>query len=175
MNLTGCPGAVLTFGLVVAGTALTLAVGATGAAAVEEPACRGEPAAIVGTSEADVLRGTPGADVIVGLGGADRLRGGGGDDVLCGGNGDDKLRGGASDDRMFGGHDARRGQNDSQADFLSGGRGADRMVGGNDGGNERLLQVVQACGERGPGRRVGQRAGIRPGHRHRVGDRNGLR
>ncbi|MDQ3416210.1 MAG: hypothetical protein M3474_03740 [Actinomycetota bacterium] len=76
--------------------------------------------------------------MIVGLGGADRVRGGGGDDVLCGGNGDDKLRGGAGDDRMFGGHDARRGQNDTQADFLSGGRGADRMVGGNDGGNDHV-------------------------------------
>ncbi len=87
---------------------------------------------------ADILRGTPGADVIAGLGGHDRIRGGGGDDVLCGGNGNGELRGGAGDDRMFGGHDARRGQNDTQADFFDGGPGADRLVGGNDGGNDHV-------------------------------------
>lgn len=138
MNVSKGLGGILASGLVVAGTSLTLTIGATGAAAVEEPACHGEPATIVGTPEADVLRGTAGADVIVGFGGADSIRGGGGDDVLCGRNGDDNLRGGSGDDRMFGGHDAKRGQNSTQADFFYGGRGDDRLVGGDDGGNDHV-------------------------------------
>ncbi len=59
------------------------------------PLCYGQPATIIGTEGADLLRGTSGDDVIVGLGGDDTIFGGDGNDLICGGDGDDRLYGGS--------------------------------------------------------------------------------
>lgn len=87
---------------------------------VEEAACFGEFATIVGGSANDHLVGTSDDDVIVGLDGDDKIEGRGGDDVLCGGPGDDQLLGQSGDDQLAGG---------LGRDYLSGGPGSDRIIG----------------------------------------------
>jgi hypothetical protein len=85
------------------------------------PTCRGRPATIVGTDNADRLFGTAGADVIVGLGGDDFIDGGGGADTICSGTGNDTLMGGPGRDTLLG---------EGGRDRLRGGAGRDRIVGG---------------------------------------------
>ncbi|MHC2086552.1 endo alpha-1,4 polygalactosaminidase [Methylobacterium sp. CM6244] len=72
----------------------------------------GDPAYILPTGKADILRGSVLADRIDGLAGndrvdgragADRLLGGAGNDTLFGGDGNDTLFGGAGKDRLKGG------------------------------------------------------------------------
>lgn len=103
------------------------------------PTCRGLPATLVGTQDADVLIGTAGPDVIVGLGGDDTIKGGAGRDTVCAGSGDDRLSGGPARDRLFGqrGRDRLRGgagrdtlEGGSGRDTLDGGSGRDRCDGG---------------------------------------------
>lgn len=94
------------------------------------PTCKGQPATVVGSADADVLDGTAGPDVIVGLGGDDVIRGWGGDDLVCGGDGDDEIRGGADRDEIYGGRGADEIYGGRGGDEIYGGRGADEIYGG---------------------------------------------
>ncbi|WKT60104.1 calcium-binding protein [Microbulbifer thermotolerans] len=58
----------------------------------------GDDAALVGGSEADLIRGFNGNDQLQGAAGSDRLEGGNGADSLTGGSGNDLLIGGRGDD-----------------------------------------------------------------------------
>jgi hypothetical protein len=84
-------------------------------------------AALVGTSEDDVLNGTKNDDILSGGEGDDTLNGGAGNDTLYGGEGDDALHGGAGDDILWGG---------DGDDMLVGGGGDDVLIGG--AGNDIL-------------------------------------
>jgi Ca2+-binding RTX toxin-like protein len=106
---------------------LALSIGSVGALAAPPataaPSCFGEPATIVGTSEADDVVGTSGRDVVVLRGGDDTVRTRGGSDLVCGGDGADFLELGTGPDRAKGGN----GQ-----DGIFGGWGDDRLLGGRD-------------------------------------------
>lgn len=110
----------------------SVATGAIPATAgdLRQPACRGDPATIVGSSADDTLIGTAGPDVIVGGGGADEINGGAGDDLICGGPGPDLLYGDAGDDRLFGGDDNDWFEDTAGANHLDGGAGADHFASG---------------------------------------------
>ena len=91
---------------------------------VVDPIDPGQPNAINGTRNNDVLTGTDGNDIIKGFDGRDTLKGGAGDDTLIGNNRRDNLVGGAGDDSLRGG---------SGDDTLDGGLGNDTLTGnGND-------------------------------------------
>ena len=67
------------------------------------PTCKGQPATIIGTPGADLIRGTRGNDVIVAGNGADIIRGLRGNDIICGGKGADTIIGGGGRDVCAGG------------------------------------------------------------------------
>lgn len=81
----------------------------------------GEPGALIGTANHDLLIGSDGDDVIMGWTGDDVLYGQAGRDVLTGGPGHDVLDAGEGDDRLAGG---------PGNDRLSGGPGDDDLIGG---------------------------------------------
>jgi CSLREA domain-containing protein len=111
--------------------------GACDIGAYELVRCKGRPANLVGTNDADVLNGTEKADVFLLLGGDDTAFGLGGNDVFCGGAGRDRELGGADNDHAYGDTGRDRLIGGPGNDRLSGGGGVDRLLGG--GGRDRLL------------------------------------
>jgi RTX calcium-binding nonapeptide repeat (4 copies) len=71
--------------------------------------CKGNPATIIGTEEADRLVGSSARDVILGDLGDDVVVGKGGKDKLCGEEGSDKVKGGKAKDFCDGGPGKDRG------------------------------------------------------------------
>jgi CSLREA domain-containing protein len=111
--------------------------GACDIGAYELVRCKGRPANLVGTNDADVINGTEKADVFLLLGGDDTAFGLGGNDVFCGGAGRDRELGGADNDHAYGDTGRDRLIGGPGNDRLSGGGGDDRLLGG--GGRDRLL------------------------------------
>jgi hypothetical protein len=109
---------------------LAVAAGVGGAAPSGGSTCQNEPATIVGTARADVLRGTPRNDVILGLAGNDTIVGLGGPDLICSGAGNDSVDAGGGNDLVIGGSGNDRIFSGPGDDSANGGSGSDRIVGG---------------------------------------------
>jgi Ca2+-binding RTX toxin-like protein len=99
--------------------------------------CFGEPATIIGTKRADVIKGTKRRDVIIALGGRDLINGRGGDDMICGGRGLDAIAGRGGNDMIDGGGGSDSITGGTGADLIRTGRGRLNFIAG-DAGNDSL-------------------------------------
>ena len=112
--------------------------------AAARPGCNGEPATIVGTKGADVIRGTQRSDVIVSRGGKDTIRSRNGADVICSGDGRDSVEASGGNDQVNGGEGRDR---------VNGGKGIDACL------KSEVLENCEAdldVGVQGPVKVVGE-------------------